>query len=178
LGAGNYQINYQLPSETAIGTAQIEVLNDGKLLAAEYLKVSNDAPGVFTMNASGQGQAVALNQDYSPNSPSKPETRGRSVIVYTTGQGTQLLDATTRQWLRLPSGFAAPSSPLFITAETPTVTIGGVAAEVAFSGLAPGFVGLWQLNVLLPTNAPAGSAVPLVITMANHSSRVTTIAVN
>ncbi|MBL8205700.1 MAG: S8 family serine peptidase [Blastocatellia bacterium] len=177
-GAGNYQINYQLPTETAIGTAQIEVLNDGKLLASEFLKVSADAPGVFTMNAMGQGQSVVLNQDYLPNSPANPEARGRYIIVYATGQGTQLLDATTRQFFRLPSGFAAPPSPLFITAETPTVTIGGIPAEVAFSGLAPGFVGLWQLNVLLPTNAPTGSAVPLTITTANHRSRATTIAVH
>jgi uncharacterized protein (TIGR03437 family) len=67
---------------------------------------------------------------------------------------------------------------LYVTAQTPEVTVGGVPATVAFSGLAPGFVGLWQLNVLLPANAPTGNAVPLVIRTANSSSSVTTMAVN
>ncbi|MBS1808526.1 MAG: S8 family serine peptidase [Acidobacteria bacterium] len=175
---GAYQINYQLPFETATGTAQIEVLNDGKLIATEYLKVSSIAPAVFTFDASGQGQAAVLNQDYSRNGATNPEARGRYVIVYATGQGAQLLDETSRQLLRLPSGFAAPIAPLYVTAEAPAVTVGGVPAQVAFSGLAPGFVGLWQLNVLIPANAPTGAAVPLVITMSGNTSRTTTIAVN
>lgn len=175
---GNFQINYQLPFETATGTAQIEVLSDGKLIATEYLKVSGDAPAVFTFDASGQGQAAVLNQNYSPNSAIQPEARGRYIIVYATGQGPQLLDAASRQLLRLPSGFAAPVAPLYVTVESPTVTIGGAAAQVAFSGLAPGFVGLWQLNVLIPANAPTGNAVPLVIATGNNTSRTTTIAVN
>jgi uncharacterized protein (TIGR03437 family) len=58
------------------------------------------------------------------------------------------------------------------------VTIGGVNAQVAFSGLAPGFVGLWQLNVKIPDNAPTGNAVPLVISIGEKISRTTTVAVN
>lgn len=177
LGAGNYQINYQLPAETPTGTVQVDILNEGRLLASEYLRVSSDAPAVFTANATGQGQAAVLNENYTPNAAANPATRGRYVIVYATGQGTQLLDEVSRQLLRLPSGFAAPAQPLYVTAQTPIVTIGGVSAPVTFSGLAPGFVGLWQLNVLLPAHAPTGNAVPLLLRTSNGSSRVTTIAV-
>src|SRR5262249_34253793 len=102
--SGAFQINYQLPFETVAGVAQVEVLQEGKLAATEYLVVSGTAPGVFTVNASGSGQAIALNQDYSLNSSAQPEARGRYIIVYATGQGGQLLDPTTRQLLRLPSG--------------------------------------------------------------------------
>ncbi|MGH9843334.1 MAG: S8 family serine peptidase, partial [Blastocatellia bacterium] len=56
-GEGKFQINYQLPFETIAGTASVEVFNDGKLIASEYLRVSPAAPGVFTADASGQGQA-------------------------------------------------------------------------------------------------------------------------
>jgi len=180
-GDGTFQINYQLPFETAAGTALVEVLSEGKLVASEYLTVSAAAPGVFTSNSSGQGQTVALNQDYSLNGSgpgAKPEARGRFIIVYANGQGRQLLEGETGQLLTLPSGYAAPNSPLYLTAEIPTVTIGGVGAQVAFSGLAPGFVGLWQLNVKIPDNAPTGNAVPLVISFGNKTSRTTTIAVN
>jgi uncharacterized protein (TIGR03437 family) len=66
---------------------------------------------------------------------------------------------------------------IYSTTTLPTVTIGGVNAPVAFSGLAPGFVGLWQLNVQVPANAPTGNAVPLVITLNGRTSMVTTLAV-
>jgi uncharacterized protein (TIGR03437 family) len=53
-----------------------------------------------------------------------------------------------------------------------------VPAPVGFSGLAPGFVGLWQLNVQIPANAPTGAAVPLIISSGENVSNTTTIAVN
>jgi uncharacterized protein (TIGR03437 family) len=154
------------------------VLYDGKLAASEYLNVSAAAPGVFTRDASGQGQAVALNQDFSFNSAGRPEARGRFLVVFANGQGGQLLDSTSRQLITLPSGAAAPANPLYVTPENPMVTIGGVAAPVAFSGLSPGLVGLWQLNVQIPANAPVGNAVPLVISFGERNSKTTTIAVN
>ncbi len=183
-GDGTFQINYQLPFETAAGVALVEVLSEGKPVASEYLAVSATAPGVFTSNSSGQGQAVALNQDYSLNgSPgsapgARPESRGRFIIVYANGQGRQLLDGVTNELLTLPSGYATPNSPLYLTAEIPTVTIGGINAQVAFSGLAPGFVGLWQLNVKIPDNAPTGNAVPLIASFGDRSSKTTTVAIN
>jgi len=183
-GDGTFQINYQLPFETAAGVALVEVLSEGKLVASEYSPVSAAAPGVFTSNSSGQGQAVALNQDYSLNgSPgsapgARPESRGRFIIVYANGQGRQLLDGATSELLTLPSGYATPNSPLYLTAGIPTVTIGGIRAQAAFSGLAPGFVGLWQLNVKIPDNAPTGNAVPLVVSFGEKVSKTTTVAVN
>jgi uncharacterized protein (TIGR03437 family) len=173
-----FQINYQLPFETASGVAQVEVQQDGKLAATEYLVVSEAAPGIFTANAAGTGQTLALNQDFVPNSSQQPAARGRYVIVYATGQGGLLLDASTRTLWRLPSGYPAPlSGPLLVTPEMPEVTLGGVPAQVDFSGMAPGFVGLWQLNVLIPPNAPVGNAVPLTITSGTQASRTTTLAI-
>jgi uncharacterized protein (TIGR03437 family) len=185
LGESAFQINYQLPFETAPGTAYVEVLSEGGLVASEYLVVSGTAPGIFTINSSGQGQAVALNQDFSPNGSAgsgpgaKPEARGRFIIVYANGQGRQLIDSVTSQLLMLPSGTPAPTGgPLYLTAGSPTVTIGGATAQVAFSGLAPGFVGLWQLNIRIPDNAPTGNAVPLIMLFGDKISRTTTVAVN
>ena len=173
---GNFQINYQLPYETPPGMAFVEVLNNGVAVTSEFLTVGQAAPGVFTTTADGQGQAIALNQDFTFNSRARPESRGRFVIVFANGQGGLFIDPTTRQPLTLASGVVPDR--LYATATNPTVTIGGAAAPVGFSGLAPGFVGLWQLNVLIPDNAPTGNAVPLVISFGGRTSSVTTIAVN
>ena len=60
---------------------------------------------------------------------------------------------------------------------TPTITIGGKPADIQFSGLAPCFVGLWQLNVKVPEDAPTGGDVPMVITLNDQTGSTTTIAV-
>jgi uncharacterized protein (TIGR03437 family) len=57
------------------------------------------------------------------------------------------------------------------------VTIGGLTANVSFSGLAPGFVGLYQVNALVPAGVAAGSAVPVVISMGGATSNTVTVAV-
>ena len=57
------------------------------------------------------------------------------------------------------------------------VTIGGVSAPAIFSGLSPGFVGLYQVNVQVPLNAPVGNAVPVVLSIGGAASNTVTIAV-
>lgn len=185
-GSGVFQINYQLPYETPPGVALVEVLYNGNPVTSEFLSVAAAAPGVFTANASGKGQAVAQNQDFTLNGEigsaptAKPAARGSVLILYANGQGGQFMDFSTRQPLVAPaSGDIAPfDGRLFVTRETPTITIGGVMAGVEFSGLTPGLVGLWQLNLRIPNNAPVGSAVPLVISLGGRTSATTTVAVN
>jgi uncharacterized protein (TIGR03437 family) len=70
-----------------------------------------------------------------------------------------------------PSGEPAPAQPLARTRVIPTVTIGGKQAQVLFSGLAPNYVGLYQLNVLVPADAPVGTQ-PVEINANGISSTV------
>jgi uncharacterized protein (TIGR03437 family) len=74
-------------------------------------------------------------------------------------------------------GAAAPSGPLAETSVTPTVTIGGVTGNAIFSGLAPGYVGLYQVNALVPASVASGSAVPVSISIGGTASNTVTIAV-
>ena len=67
------------------------------------------------------------------------------------------------------SGQPSPASPLPQTTTTPTVTIGGVNAPVGFSGLAPGIVGLYQVNVTLPASVPSGNQ-PIVLSIGGQST--------
>jgi uncharacterized protein (TIGR03437 family) len=78
----------------------------------------------------------------------------------------------------LAAGQPAPTSgALVLTVAQPTVTIGGVNAPVQFSGMAPGFVGLWQINAVVPQSVTPGSAVSLVVSAGGVTSNTVTIAV-
>jgi uncharacterized protein (TIGR03437 family) len=75
------------------------------------------------------------------------------------------------------SGDQASANPLSLTTSTPTVSIGSLQARVVFAGLAPGYVGLYQVNVQVPADAPIGDAVPVALSIGGASSNVVTIAV-
>jgi uncharacterized protein (TIGR03437 family) len=128
---------------------------------------SSYAPSVFlyprTATSTDPVIVHANNTLVTPSSPAQP---GEVLTIYGTGAGKlnhQPLD-----------GMAAPASPPATTADTPTVTVGGAAATVPFSGLAPGFVGLLQINIQLPAVLPAVSGttptLPLVITFPGGAS--------
>ena len=77
------------------------------------------------------------------------------------------------------SGGIPPSGTLSKTVATPTVRVGGVQAQVVFSGLAPGFVGVNQINIVIAPGTPVGNAVPLQIEMGGiTTSDKVTIAVS
>ena len=94
---------------------------------------------------------------------------GEFISIYCTGLGTVSNQPAT--------GAAAQASPLSVTTTIPTVTIGGVAAQVGFSGLTPGAVGLYQVNVQVPAGARTGDAVPVILSIGGATSNAATIAV-
>ena len=100
---------------------------------------------------------------------SRAANKGESITIFCTGLG-----AVTN---RPANGAVATGSPLSTTTTAPTVTVGGIPSQVSFSGLAPGFVGLYQVNVQVPSNAPSGNAVPVVLTIAGAISNTANIAV-
>ena len=79
----------------------------------------------------------------------------------------------------LATGAVAPANgnPLYKTIELPVVTIGEVPAQVVFSGLAPGFAGLYQINFQVPAGVPFGDQIPVRILGANGLSDTSTIAI-
>lgn len=150
------QINVQVPWEFAGQTfAMVKVRINDTVSAVYRLELSDYAPGVFEFDAGGQKLGVVTHANGQIVTPSNPARGGETVVVYATGVGPVDQPQT--------SGEAATAQPLANTRQTPTVTLGGRAAQVFFSGLAPSFVGLNQLNVTLPANAPTGVQ-PLAIT--------------
>jgi uncharacterized protein (TIGR03437 family) len=171
------QINLQVPNGVDIGAATVEVFSGASTepIASGEATIAESAPGVFTISQDGKNQATALNSDFSFNGDfealpgSHPEIGGRFVTVFATGIG--------RTNPIVGDGEAAPGSPLANADGATAVTIGGVAGQVLFSGLAPGFVGLWQINVMLPADLPTNIATSLGVELKGQTSQPTTLAV-
>jgi outer membrane protein assembly factor BamB len=116
-----------------------------------------------------QGHAIAINPDGELAAPpgsvaqldTHPAVAGETLQVLATGLGA--VD---------PAAVTGDNSldVLRPTATLPAVFLGGVAAQVAFSGLSPLFVGVYQLNVIVPPNAPTGESVPLQIEIGGNTT--------
>ena len=158
------QINAQVPFEVAPGTAQLTIQSNGTTAGPVALTIQAAAPGVFMY---GAGRAPAINQDDTLNLPTNPARVGSYISIYVTGQG--LVDQP------VATGAAAPIRTVANTLALTTATIGGVPATVSFSGLAPGFVGLGQVNLLVP-NVPAGDQ-QVIVTIGGVASNPALIAV-
>ena len=151
LFVGPQQINFQVPYETTVGTATIAVSVNGISSVALMPTITATAPGIFVFDGN---RAVAQDQDYTLNDDAHPAAPGTFVMIYATGLGQ--LDNP------IPTGSPAPSSPLSRALVVPTVTIGGMNADVAFAGMTPGLVGLAQINAKVPDLSPGTYAVMIV----------------
>jgi uncharacterized protein (TIGR03437 family) len=165
------QVNVQIPWEVAGQTqTAITATVNGVVSNTEITPLVPFAPGIFATNMTGTGQGAILIAGTPQLAQSgSPATRGGYVSIFCTGLGPVSNQPAT--------GVAALISPLSMTNATPTVNIGGVAAMVTYSGLAPGFVGLYQVNAQVPASVTPGSAVTVVVSIANVSSNSVTIAV-
>ncbi|HTS67018.1 MAG TPA: IPT/TIG domain-containing protein [Candidatus Acidoferrales bacterium] len=159
------QINFQVPWGTATGTGNITVAVNGGSSNTVSLPVSAAAPGLFYLPS---GAAIVQNQDYSVNDPSNPAARGSTIIAYLTGSGP-VSPAQT-------DGVPAQTSGLVQMTSSYSATIGSAAAQVTFAGLSPGFIGLVQMNIVVPQSLTPG-VYPLSVTIGNDTSNSATIAV-
>lgn len=173
------QINFQFPWESLDQTeVSITVTSNGVTSASQTIRLALFNPGIFATNSTGKGQGaiviaatgeVAAPTESIPGRAARPANRGEFLSVFCTGLGA----------VNNPPASGAPASadPLSETTTTPSATMGGVPATVTFSGLGPGFVGLYQVNVQVPENVPTGDAVGLVLTIGGVASNTVTIAV-
>ncbi len=152
--AGPNQINFLVPNEApSSGTATLEVMSasTGQILGSSIVSMASASPGLFTLTANGSGQVAAVNQDGSINGPTHPAPWGSYVAFYGTGMG--MVPGAP------PDGTAATAATP--TVDTPQVVIGSAfvpSEDVTYSGLAPGLVGVWQVNVKIPNTVPATTA--------------------
>jgi uncharacterized protein (TIGR03437 family) len=172
------QVNALLPFSLTPNTiASLSLQRSGTVSVPIEVTIADLGPAIFAVNGVGTGQgAVTIASSGVLAAPvgafpgSQPVTRGDFLAIYCTGLGA--VNNTPADVAPAPS-----SPPLATTLANPSVTIGGMPAVVSYSGLAPGLVGLYQVNVQVPNNTPTGNAVNLAITVGSLTSNTVTVAV-
>jgi len=170
----NAQIPWNLVPGGATANVSVTVNVNGTASAPSQFTVGPFSPGIFAFGS----LAIAQNVDGTLAQPAgsiqglttHPVKIGDAIIIYATGLGA--VDNPPAD------GGIPPAGTLVNTLTKPIVTVGGMTAQVLFSGLQPQFVGVNQVNIVIPPNAPTGNAVPLQFQMGGITSPATvTIAV-
>jgi uncharacterized protein (TIGR03437 family) len=160
------QVNFQLPNAIGAGPATAILATSTASSAPFDFTVSAAAPGIFTY---GSNQAVAQNYpSLAVNAPNAPAKIGGVAIVYLTGIG-----AVNNP---VGDGLLTPTSPLSQATSSFSATIDQLNAPIGFLGLTPGYIGLAQANLTIPSTLQAGTY-PLVITVNGVSSNAALITV-
>jgi uncharacterized protein (TIGR03437 family) len=161
--ASQNQLNAQIPFGVNPNTTQQILIQRGLTLSQPIaVDVAPAQPSTF----SAGGGAIAL--DYrgtSPPfyvSPSSPATAGDTIVIFCAGLG--VTDPPVKE------GVVSPGSPQAQTSTVVQATLGAAAAPVQFAGLVPGFVGLYQVNLVVPSGSVTGDSVPLVVIVSGQSS--------
>jgi uncharacterized protein (TIGR03437 family) len=185
LFVSSQQINLQLPAALPLGSQSVAVrrADTGEPLAGGFLQVAEAGPGLFSMEAGGTGQALALNQDGTLNSAENPAPKGSTVTLFGSGQGGVNPPVPDGQApAALSETVASPvadGGACLTQQQAVCVAIGSAFGEITFSGLAPGFVGLWQLNVKIPDKDTVltGPAVSVRAVIHRRASNVVSLAI-
>jgi uncharacterized protein (TIGR03437 family) len=162
------QINAQLPFNVD-GNSTMVLRTPGGVSDNFNFTILPAAPSIFhsgtagpqsglpTVVRAGNGELV------TPTNPIHPDDQ---ILIYATGLG--------RTSPSVEAGIPAPSDPLPLVLIEPQVTLGGVSLPLSYAGLAPGQVGVYQINAAVPFGVPLGMSVPLTISQGGSS---TTLAV-
>ena len=164
---------YASPAQTSVvvpfgvtgQSVEVVVQSQNQTAAPVTVPVAAAAPGLFTADASGHGQAAALNQNLQANSAANPAAQGSLLSLFATGAGQMTPTATDGAF----NGVSPPSMPVL---EPVAVTIGGQAATVSAAIGAPGQVaGMLEITVRVPSGIQPGTAVPVTLTIGGASAQ-------
>jgi uncharacterized protein (TIGR03437 family) len=166
------QINAVLPFDVPLNSRQQIVVRSGASYSVpDQVSIAEAAPGIFTRDQTGKGQAIVVHPDGKLVEAGNPTCAGQTVVIYAVGLGPvqPTVDAADM----------APSDPLARAAATVSVRVGKQAAAIDYAGLTPGFAGLYQVNARIPEGVASGDAVEVVVTGGQMESQAeTTIAVS
>jgi uncharacterized protein (TIGR03437 family) len=152
-----FQVNAVIPASVTPGP-HVFRLKSGYGTVQQTETVSAVAPGIFMIG--GPDTGAILNPDYTLNSPSAPVVRGQYLSIYATGLG-----AVVRQ-----GNVSIATTPV-------SVVLNGQELPASFAGLAPGYIGLYQVNVVLPASMPPGLAISLSLKQGGQVSNRVLVSV-
>ncbi|OWU65976.1 MAG: hypothetical protein CBB60_001925 [Armatimonadetes bacterium Cent15-Ar3] len=150
-GDGLQQVNAQIHWDNIFRSPAVGIIRDGRLGYAVRVTTSPTAGrmGIFMVDAAQP--AIVHATDFNLITASSPARAGESIVIFGTGLGLGLLAGNPP-----PTGYPAPFEPLLTYTLAPEVVFGNIAAKPTFVGVAPGFVGLDQINVIVPVGLPSG----------------------
>lgn len=156
---GQQQINFQVPFEIANeANVQVAVVNSSLTSAPVTYPVLAAQPGIFNYSSGGKTFGAILHSDFQLADTGHPAVAGETMLIFATGLGAVNSP---------PADGTAGNGQM--TTVMPTVTIGGSNASVSFSGLAPGFAGLYQVNAVVPSGLASGNQ-PVIIDQSGAKS--------
>ena len=160
------QINFYIPNgapTSGVSEFIVQKKSVQQVLASALIPMAPATPGFFTISQTGRGPIAALNEDNTLNTPENRIARKGIIQLFGTGQGF-VPNAP-------PDG--TPASGQTPTPVKPRVFIGTdelSGDDITYSGLAPGFVGLWQLNIRIPDKVVPGPTVQVAVLLNNIPS--------
>lgn len=160
------QVNAQLPFNVE-GHVTLVLRTPGGVSDNYNLTILPSAPSVFSMSVPGSSKLFPTIVRYGNGqlvTQSNPIHQEESIVIYLTGMG--------RTTPAIEAGVPSPSDPLATTLIPADVTLAGVDLPISYAGLAPGQVGVYQINAQVPWWIPTGDEQPLVITQGGHSTTV------
>jgi uncharacterized protein (TIGR03437 family) len=169
------QINAIIPSNAPLGNAVLTVTYNGVISNVAPVRILPNALGIFTIGTS----QIGIIQTFAPNTPegqrplntnTNTAAPGDYGIVWATGLGPDILNGQL-----LPDNQPPPGGQLNVPV---TVTIGGVSAQIPYSGRAPGFAAVDNVYFIVPPGVPFGCAVPVVIQAGNLPANKVTVALD
>ncbi len=166
LFASGEQINAQIPYQVD-GNVTLILRTPGGVSDNFNLTILPAAPSIFRSGTNGpesQLPAVVRARNNEIVTVSNPIHRDDVISIYLTGMGNTSP--------AVEAGFPGGSSPVATPLIAPSVRIGGVALAVEFAGLAPGQVGVYQINARVPRNTPTGFDLPLNVAQGGQGTTV------
>ncbi len=164
-GQVNVQVPWELQGQTS---AQVKVTLYGYSYGnVVSVPLADTAPAFFDI---GGGIAAARDQNGAVVTAANPVKRGQVVSLFMNGLGPVTNGPASGE-------FASTTALTYTKAQDTAVTIGGQPAQVLFTGLAPSFPGLYQVNAIVPTGISAGT-VPISLTIAGATTKPLTLPVN
>jgi uncharacterized protein (TIGR03437 family) len=155
--ASPFQINAVVPADVPAGSHTLTV-HSAFGAAQQQITVAAVAPGIFQLGNPPVG--AITNVSYALIGPANPLPRGQSLVIFATGLGT-----------------VTENGELSNTNATVTVVLNGAELPVQFAGLAPGYAGLYQVNVAVPSSTPPGLGIPLSLKVGGQLSNTVTTAI-
>lgn len=151
---------------TASGSTTIVVNNNGVLSNTVTVPISATSPGIFSADLSGQGDGIIVHLNGNLANAANPAAPNETLVIYLTGMGS----------LQTPVADGVPANAADNVLASTTIQVDGVAAKVAYSGINPGYPGLYQINFQMPVIPDHGEVSVLLYTSDSATQQITLFA--